>query len=61
MKYKGHVLGEEHHHEILATPSRRGGTKGSRELRNLECSMTFDARGDCSSFGKAKRVLPILC
>jgi hypothetical protein len=60
MKYIGLVLGEEHHHEVLATPSRRG-MKGSRELINLECSMNFNARGDCSSRGKGKRVLSVLC
>ena len=59
MKYIGHVLGEEHHHEVLTTP--RHGMKGSRELINLECSMNFDARGDCSSQGKGKRVLSVLC
>jgi hypothetical protein len=41
-------LEEEHHHEVSATPSKHG-TKGSRELKNLECSINFDARGDCSS------------
>jgi hypothetical protein len=48
------VLEEEHRHEVLATHKR--GTKGKRELQILECSINFDARGDCSS-RKGKRVL----
>ena len=48
------VFEVEHHREVLATPKR--GTKGKSELRILECSINFDARGDCSS-RKGKRVL----
>jgi hypothetical protein len=29
--------------------------KGSREVKNLECSINYDARGLGSSRGKAKR------
>lgn len=54
------ILEEEHRHEVLATPSKRG-TKGSRELKKLECSINFDARDDCSSHGKGKRVLLVFC
>jgi hypothetical protein len=49
-------LEEEHHHEVLASPS----IHGSRELKNLECSIKFDARGNCSSCGIGKeRVLSV--
>lgn len=34
-------------------------SKGRRELKDLECSINFDARGDCSSWGKGKRVLSV--
>lgn len=50
------VLEEEHCYDVLASPFKHG-TKGSRELKNLECSIKFDARGDCSSRGKGKGVL----
>jgi hypothetical protein len=33
--------------------------EGRRELKNLECSINFDARGDSSSPGKGKRVLSV--
>jgi hypothetical protein len=47
------VLEEEQCHEVLVSPSK---PKGRRELKNLECSINFDARGDCYSRGKGKRV-----
>jgi len=31
-----------------------GGTKGKREVKNLESSINYDARGSCSSHGKRK-------
>jgi len=31
-----------------------GGKKGKREVKNLECSINYDARGSCSSHGKRK-------
>jgi hypothetical protein len=31
-----------------------GGKKGKREVKNLECSINYDARGSCSSRGKRK-------
>jgi hypothetical protein len=34
--------------------------KGSRELKNLECLINFDAWGVCSSRGKGKRALAML-
>jgi len=40
-------------HEVLVSPSKPNGRK---ELKNLECSINFDARGVCSSQGKRKRV-----
>jgi hypothetical protein len=42
------VIEEEHHREELASLSNLG-IKGSWELRNLECSINYDARGECSS------------
>ena len=49
-------LEEEHHHEVLASPS----ICGSRELKNLECSINYDVRGSCSSCGIGKeRVLSV--
>jgi hypothetical protein len=45
------VLEEEQRHEVLVSPSK---PKGRRELKNLECSINFDARGDCSSRVKAR-------
>jgi hypothetical protein len=48
------VLDKEHRHEVLASPSK---PKGRRELKNLECSINFDGRGDYSSRGKGKRVV----
>jgi hypothetical protein len=50
------VLEEGHRHEVVAFVPK---TKGRRELKNLECSINFDARGDCSSRGKGKRVLSV--
>jgi hypothetical protein len=31
-----------------------GGTKSNREVKNLESSINYDARGSCSSSGKRK-------
>jgi hypothetical protein len=31
-----------------------GGKKGKREVKNLECSINYDARGSCSNRGKRK-------
>jgi hypothetical protein len=47
-------LEEKHGHEVLVSPSK---PKGRRELKNLECSINFDARGVHSSRGKGMRVL----
>jgi hypothetical protein len=43
---------EEERHEVLVSPPK---PKGRRELKNLECSIDFDARDDYSSRGKGKR------
>jgi hypothetical protein len=48
------VLDKDQRREVLASPSK---PKGRRELKNLECSTNFDGRGDCSSWGKGKRVV----
>lgn len=40
------ILEEEQRHEVMVSPSE---PKGRRELKNMECSINFDARGDCSS------------
>jgi hypothetical protein len=48
------ALDKEHCQEVSATPSKRG-TKGKRELKNLECSINFEG----SSRGKRKRALSI--
>jgi hypothetical protein len=50
------VLEEEQCHEVLVSPSK---PKGRREPKNLESYIIFDARGDCSSQGKGKRVLSV--
>jgi hypothetical protein len=50
------VLEEEQRHEVLVSLPK---PKGRRELKSLECSINFDARGDCSSRGKCKRVLSV--
>jgi hypothetical protein len=47
------AIGEEHCREELASLSNLG-IKGSMELRNLECSINYDARGEFSSRGKGK-------
>jgi hypothetical protein len=47
------AIEEEHRREELAFPSNLG-IRGSRELRNLECSINYDAKGECSSRGKGK-------
>jgi hypothetical protein len=48
------ILDKEQRHEVLASPSK---PKGRRKLKNLECSINFDGRGNCSSRGKGKRVV----
>jgi hypothetical protein len=35
-------------------------TKESREVKNLECSFNFDARGVRSSRGKGKRTIDVM-
>jgi hypothetical protein len=47
------VIEEEYHREEIGSLSKLG-IKGNRELRNLECSINYDARGKCSSHGKGK-------
>jgi hypothetical protein len=37
----------------LASSSKQG-NKGSRELSNLECSINYDSKGECSSRGKGR-------
>jgi hypothetical protein len=51
------LVDEEQHQEIPVSASK---PKGSRELKNLECSINFDARGVGSSRGKGKRALAVL-
>jgi len=46
-------LEEERRNEEVGVLSS-GGTKGKREVKNLECSINYDARGSCSSHGKRK-------
>jgi hypothetical protein len=48
------VLDKEQRHEVLASLAT---LKGRRELKNLECSINFNGRGDCSSRDKGKRVV----
>jgi hypothetical protein len=49
------TLDKEHCREVPATPSKRG-TKGKREVTNLECSITFEGssvakeRGLCQHY-----------
>jgi hypothetical protein len=45
---------EKQGHQVLVS---RPKPKGRRELKNLECSINFDARGVCSTRGKGMRVL----
>ena len=47
-------------HEVpnLIPPSPK--LKGSRELKNLECSIHFDARSHGSSRGKSKKALVVM-
>jgi hypothetical protein len=49
------ALDKEHCQEVSVTPSKRG-TKGSRELKNLECSINFEG----SNHGKGKRAMSVL-
>jgi hypothetical protein len=44
----------EHRIEASVSSSK---FKGSREVKNLECSINYDARGLGSSRGKAKRTI----
>jgi hypothetical protein len=46
------LIDAEHRLEALVSSSK---FKGSREVKNLECSINYDARGFGSSRGKAKR------
>jgi hypothetical protein len=46
------LIDEEHR---LEAPISSYKFKGSREVKNLECSINYDARGFGSSRGKAKR------
>jgi hypothetical protein len=48
------ALDKKHCREVSATPSKCG-TKGKRELKNLECSINFEG----SSRGKMKRALSV--
>jgi hypothetical protein len=46
-------LEEERRNEELGA-LLSGGTKGKREIKNLECFVNYDARRSCSSRGKRK-------
>jgi hypothetical protein len=46
-------LEEEGRNEEVGALSS-GGKKGKREVKNLESSVNYDARGSCSSSGKRK-------
>jgi hypothetical protein len=46
------LIDAKHRLEALVSSSK---FKGSREAKNLECSINYDARGFGSSRGKAKR------
>ena len=50
------VLEEGQRHEVVASMPKM---EGRMELKNLECSINFDARGDSSCPGKGKRVLSV--
>jgi hypothetical protein len=50
------ILEEEQHREVVGSAST---PKGRRELKNLECSINFDARGIGSSRGKDKAILQV--
>jgi hypothetical protein len=62
ISYVGHKLqllalltfleGEHRNNEMVANSS--SGTKGLREVNNLECSVNYDARGLSSSRGNRK-------
>lgn len=45
------VLEEGHCHVVIGSVSE---PKGRMELKNLECFINFDARGDCSGRGKGR-------
>jgi hypothetical protein len=49
------VIEEEHRGEEWASLSNLG-IKGSRKLRNLKCSINYDAIGECLSCEKCKTV-----
>lgn len=46
-------LEEEHRYEALGALSS-GGSKGKREVKNLECTINYDARGSCSRRGSRR-------
>lgn len=53
-------LEEEHWLEAMVALSKCG-SKAKRELKNLECSVNYDATSECSSRGKGKvRACPVL-
>jgi hypothetical protein len=54
------AIDEEHCREELASLSNLG-IKGSKELRNLECSINYDSRGESSSHGKGKVQVSYRC
>jgi hypothetical protein len=45
------------HHEV---PDPTPKLKGSRELKNLECSINIDARSHGSNQGKSKKALAVM-
>jgi len=45
---------EEERQKVVLGALFRSGTKGKREVKNLECSVNYDARGVHSSHGKKK-------
>jgi len=46
----------QHQEVLVSTPK----FKGSREVKNLECSINFDARSFGSSRGKGKSALAVV-
>jgi hypothetical protein len=57
--------------QVISFPSKMGEpsqkdhasvleTKGSRKVKNLECSIKFDTRGVRSSLGKGKRTIHVM-
>lgn len=47
------IIEDQHRLEELASLSKLG-MKGSNDIRNLECSIKYDIRGESSSRGKGK-------